>query len=202
MRITILWLLLTLPVLADQPQIPLPALFKVHGVSSDDRLNVRTAPDTSSEILGSYDTLTEGLEVVGFSAKGNWAQVNVAGQTGWMSMAYLKQQPIALDDNGLPMGLRCFGTEPFWTLTPRPGTLVLARQLDEVIEIFQINSTSPAQYLQDFHGMMIDVTGDNGTHTIRVLPGRCSDGMSEHIYALHAISDVFGAGCCSIENMK
>ncbi|NSX55713.1 SH3 domain-containing protein [Parasulfitobacter algicola] len=202
MRILLFTLLFTLPLFADQPQMMLPALFKVQGVASDDQLNVRAAPDASSDILGRYDATAKDIEVVGFSPEGKWAQVNMAGQTGWVSLAYLQNQPIALDQNNLPAGLQCFGTEPFWTLTPSDGTLVLTHQINEKKAIFQINSTSPAQYLQNFYGMNINVSNDSGKSIIRILPGRCSDGMSESLYGLHIIGDDIGIGCCSIENIK
>jgi uncharacterized protein YgiM (DUF1202 family) len=55
-----------------------------------DRLNVRAEPTTASTVLG---VLVAGELVAVWAVLNGWAIVqNVAGLTGWASMAYLKPE--------------------------------------------------------------------------------------------------------------
>lgn len=96
---------------------PLPAVFVVSGVASDDRLWVREAPNASA---GKIAGLPEGAVInVDAVAQGNWVQVTINGQIGYLNARYLTRQPELATQtlSGFPLGITCRGTEPFWTLT-------------------------------------------------------------------------------------
>ena len=127
---------------ADQIAPPLPALYAVTDVASSDSLNIRAAPNATSEIIGALPANARRIEVVGRSLAGQWAQINTAERTGWVSMRYLRPDPVPRTSLGLPAGLRCFGNEPFWTMTfsDRP---TLTYTTPESTTEYAITSRSP-----------------------------------------------------------
>lgn len=185
---------------ADQIAPPLPALYAVTDVASSDSLNIRAAPDATAEIIGTLPANARGIEVVGRSLAGQWAQINTAERTGWVSLRYLRPDPAPRTALGLPAGLRCFGTEPFWTMTfsdaPR-----LTYSTPEGSTEHAITALSPqASVINLAEGGLRLIWRDNDTPvTAHILPGLCSDGMSDRAYALHYVDDRgAGIGCCSL----
>jgi hypothetical protein len=87
--------------------------YKVVGVQSDEVLNIRSEPTSSSEIIGSIahnNTLVETT-----AQDGKWVRVNTSERNGWIHSTYL--EPIKLQtipETNLPVGLSCFGEEPYW----------------------------------------------------------------------------------------
>lgn len=53
---------------------PLPDLFDVTGVNSNDVLNVRSAPDADAEVIGSLDHDARDIEIV--AVEDGWGRVN------------------------------------------------------------------------------------------------------------------------------
>ena len=92
-----------------------PALHDVIGVSSDDVLNIRSAPDASSEIVGTLAHDTVDIEVIRPSDDFDWGLVATGEGMGWVSMTYLVPQPGQWDGQ-FPAFTGCSGTEPFWSL--------------------------------------------------------------------------------------
>jgi uncharacterized membrane protein len=57
------------------------------------------------------------LEAVEIDISGAWALVALAESGGWISTAGLTPaQPPAIAGTAIPEGLRCIGTEPFWSV--------------------------------------------------------------------------------------
>lgn len=103
---------------------PLPVLGKV--VSSD-ALNVREAASASSADLGD---LTPGtvIEVLSYSADDRWARIAWQEGNAWVAARFLADVVRPSLDSGLPVGLTCAGTEPFWALTlTEAGDAVMQR---------------------------------------------------------------------------
>lgn len=185
---------------ADSIAPPLPALYGVAGVAADDRLNVRAEPDARAPVIGDLAHDATAIEVFAFSKEGLWAQVNIGEGTGWAALRFLAPQAEHTDALGLPAGLSCFGTEPFWNLSFL-DEVTLIRRTPDTQTAHPIVSTAPdaafvriAQtgYRFIWQSGMTDVTA-------HILPGQCSDGMSDRRYGLHYIdNDGPRVGCCSL----
>ena len=106
------------PALA-QPDLPLPLLYTVTGVASDDTLNVRALPAASAEDIGDLQPY-QTIEILNLSDDGKWGMVSAGENTGWVSTRYLTPTPGTTGDGislpyGLPLHMFCTGTEPFWS---------------------------------------------------------------------------------------
>lgn len=180
---------------------PLPQLHDVTGVAAGDVLNIRAAPSASSQIIGAFDRDARGIEVVAQNPAGTWGQVNTGERAGWVSLRYMAARGVMIDHYNLPDGLRCFGTEPFWSLSNAGGALryrtpeTPARDLP--IRIAQDNG------LVDDLRRMIRFAGPDGPGVAFVYPATCNDGMSDRVFGL-SIGAMLGpdspmlTGCCSL----
>ncbi|MEM8690943.1 MAG: hypothetical protein AAGG57_03585 [Pseudomonadota bacterium] len=191
--------LLPLGLFADTLPPLLPALYNAKDVADDDVLNIRAAPDAESEIIGTLPHDATGVEGVDFSAEGRWAMVSRGDFAGWVSLRFLQAMPLRTGATGLPVKLRCFGTEPFWSIRFREDTLSF--RTPETEAQYEMLDVSPALTHVDLRetGALLSWMVEGRTVTARILPGMCSDGMSDAAYALHYVDDLMpNAGCCSI----
>jgi len=185
---------------ADTISPPLPALYDVDGVSSDDTLNIRAAPDASAAVIGKLAPDAKAVEVTGFSHQGGWARINVAETTGWVALRFLTAAAPNTTAIGLPRGLTCFGTEPFWDITflDEPN-LIVSTPMGQSGHV--ILNTSPNAAFVDLAraGFRFQWRSEGMDVTAHILPGQCSDGMSDRSYGLHYVDDLgLGVGCCSL----
>lgn len=65
-----------------------PDTYRVRGVPSWDRLNVRAEPGSGSAIVGSISATASGIQCVG-PCKRRWCRINWQGTVGWVNMRYL-----------------------------------------------------------------------------------------------------------------
>ncbi|RNF34903.1 COG3650 family protein [Paracoccus methylarcula] len=196
LRITILLMMLAGPALATQEYI-LPTLFDVTKVATDDVLNIRAQPNAGAEIIGTLAPDATEIEVV--EETGGWGRVNNGEASGWVSMAYLAYRVDVWEDDKLPDGFRCFGTEPFWGLERQADQLLLSRpdMEDDARPIQAVLGTGV------FRDPMRAVVAEGITVTsTRAI---CSDGMSDRLFGLEAHVILHGdkpamlSGCCSIQ---
>ena len=179
------------PLAADD----LPALYSVTGVAANDVLNIRAAPDPTSEIIGTLAPNATGVEVTAESD--GWASVNAGERAGYVAARFL--QPVGHAPwYRLEHPITCAGTEPFWTLQIDPqaqtATFLSAESENQLFMPFQQSwrgeawSTSAA--ISFGEGMVV------------LRREECSDHMSERSYGIqvdfflntgsgHRIS-----GCC------
>ena len=186
---------------ADSIASPLPALYGVTGVAADDTLNVRAAPDARSQAIGTLGPDAGPLEVVELSLKGNWALLNSGETAGWVAMRYLTLQPVTTTILGLPVGLQCFGTEPFWDITFFDEmNLILNTPEAETGHAITANSPNPTFVNLAKTGFTFAWRVNRDIVTAHILPGACFDGMSDRRYGLHYIDDQgLRRGCCSLQ---
>jgi len=188
---------LLVPIVAHTDDISpiLPALYETTNVPTDDVLNVREMPDAGSLQIGSLPYNATDIEVVAFSFQGNWAMINIEGQTGWVSTRFLKRIP---DETNNSLSLQCFGTEPFWSLNITQNEILISTP--DVQTRHPIQTTSPASDSVDFRAFGGRVTWRREQNVVRsfIAPGRCNDGMSDAIYGLHYFDDRGAVGCCSL----
>lgn len=185
---------------ADSLRPPLPALYSVTDVAADDLLNVRNGPGSDSEILGTLPPDATDVEVVALSREGNWALLNYGEGSGWASMRFLSPQPAVTTILGLPVGLQCFGTEPFWDITFLDElTLILRTPEGETSHAITANAPAPEAVNLAKTGFRFAWARDREVVTAYILPGACTDGMSDRRYGLHYVDDQgLRLGCCSL----
>jgi uncharacterized membrane protein len=199
----LLALLLALAGPARAGERSLPALFEVIGVSQGDVLIVRAAPDPSAQVVGTLAPDARGIEVVGLDPSGRWGQVNTGERSGWAAMRYLGRGPGAWEDGTLPEHLRCFGTEPFWSLEPGEAAARFATP-DAPDRELALRAVLDTGIPGDPRRALI-AEGEALRLTASIAPAACSDGMSDRAFGLSAAVVIEGAaapwllvGCCSI----
>lgn len=168
----------------------LPALHDVTGVAANDVLNLRAEPNTKAAIVGSLPPGLAGVEVTGLSPDGKWGRVNQSEASGWAAMAFLKAQAGA-PWFGLERGLRCFGTEPFWTLfldTDTKAAHFLTPE-EEGPEM-DIAAVWPGDDWRQVAA--VQITNAEGSALAVIRGESCSDGMSDAAFGLAV--DVFAQG--------
>ncbi|WP_111557944.1 SH3 domain-containing protein [Paracoccus sediminilitoris] len=183
------------PALATQEYI-LPTLFDVTRVAPDDVLNIRADPNGSAPIIGTLAPEATRVEVV--EERRGWGRVNTGEGSGWVSMQFMHYRTDVWEENALPAGWQCFGTEPFWTVIPQGDQLVTAMPglPDDMRPLRAVLSTGV------FRDPTRAVTAPGMTLT--TTPQICSDGMSDRLFGLQALVVIDGdshtllRGCCSI----
>ncbi|WP_209425092.1 SH3 domain-containing protein [Pararhodobacter sp. SW119] len=179
-----------------------PALFDVTGVRADDQLNIRTAPGVANPVIGGLAPDATGVEVTAVSDSGGWGRINSGEGAGWVSLRFLAQVGAQNWREG-ESPLRCFGTEPFWSMpiflpshriefhAPGDGGFELVGDAGALP-----TTAFPPTLAVPFSGMK------EGMVVIRE-NAACSDGMSDRLYGLEAQvywrGDTVGlSGCCTL----
>jgi uncharacterized membrane protein len=205
-----LFLSATFPTVADQRSAPDPALaYRVVNVASADVLRVRNQPEASAPIVSHLAANATGIIVTGVKqsvGQASWWQIVIeaeAGGAGWVNSRFLAvADPTAKREMGF--GLRCIGTEPFWSLGIAKG---------------EASFTTPEgeRWLWTAHGwrdaaghqpgqrfvIQLDALGreSSGWAAVSRPQQFCSDGMSDLEYPYDLVvatptSLVLG-GCCA-----
>lgn len=182
----------------------LPSLFQVVNVASYDALNVRPTAGTTGKPIGTLPPGRRDIEVVAMSGDGNWGRINFGEGSGWVRMRYMAEQPGVWAPGALPDGMRCFGTEPFWSITHGGGQLTQS-PMDGA------NVTRPITAIHDTGipirpGRTVIAQDAAGRITLTVSNATCSDGMSDRVFGLSAtaVSEQGGisssaTGCCQLQ---
>lgn len=196
------------PVLATPasatPEAPLPSRADVSGVAAHDVLNVRAEPNARAAILGTLPADAKGVEIVHFDPTGQWARVSLGEISGWASGRFLVMDRTTWTPGKLPSGMRCHGTEPFWSLNEVDGRMSYAEPDGQPrdLELRRVLDRGMAE-----DAMRALIAGDDrGRVTAVVQPGLCSDGMSDRDFGLSATVILDGGdqpsrmlnGCCSV----
>jgi len=197
-------IVISLPFAAQAEIIALPELFSVSNVAQDDMLNIRSEPQAIGEIIGQFSPNTTNIEVVAFSADGQWAQVNIGESAGWVARKFLELEGTAWTDKTLPQHLACYGTEPFWSLRQQDGNLSFSEP-DNPDQALQLKAVLDRGFEGDRLRALL--ASDETTQMSAVIqPGLCSDGMSDRSFGLNATLILENkdqqprllSGCCSI----
>jgi len=180
---------------------PFPMLYDVTGVAPNDELNIRAEPQASSLRLGALAYNARNIEIVRTDTKGRWGLLNWGETTGWVSMRYLRDRPDPL--GFLPAKtVRCFGTEPFWSLTIHQGEKSSFQLLGNPKLHGRVGTLNPSNGRRD--RLVVQGVDSIGQFSAVLRAQHCSDGMSDREYSIDA--DVlfhddrmeYFAGCCSI----
>jgi len=188
-------------------QVPsAPRTYQVTGISADAVLNVRARPSVTAEDLGDLAGGAAPLEVLETDARGEWGRILWREGDGWVALRYLSPlEPPRVAGTALPLGLRCAGTEPFWSATlTAPGAL----------RIDQLGADAPRDAIlvasaESRNGLKFPVAleaRDQAAHyTLLVRPAQCTDGMTERNYGWsadllwrRADGMALLSGCCGV----
>lgn len=203
---TFLFLLCAAPALSqERVRLPdLPMLYDVTRVADNDTLNVREQPDSKSPVIGQLEPNAEGVEVVGYSTDGNWAQTNHEERAGWISTNFIKESEASSWWNNSAR-LKCYGTEPFWSLelsTDEESTF----QYQGVDDITLTHGWLSESWGRPDWGQPVksarSFTSPNGPAFASVQSEQCNDGMSDREFHLSIAFMLQNhpvlAGCCSL----
>lgn len=182
-----------------------PTYHRVIGVAANDVLNIRSAPDANSMDIGDLAHDARGIEVLGVDPSGQWARIALAERDGWVATRFLATDSVGMiGATGIPSGLVCGGTEPFWSLALGPDGAAYAHPEDGesalslgTVRVAEGRLGSPALFgLAGAGEQTIDAT---------VHAADCNDGMSDRSYGwaitlrlMAPGQDRFLAGCCHL----
>ena len=158
-----------------------PTYHRVTGVAPDDTLNVRAAPSADSADVGDLAHDQRGIEVSGLDPTGKWARIVWQESNGWIATRFLTSDPVPrLGASGVPQGLTCGGTEPFWALDLTSSTVrysdAMAADYDMAltgVSVAEGRLGSPA---------VVGFSGPFASGDAILAPDICSDGMSDRDY--------------------
>lgn len=197
------WPALVTPALAS-PEAPLPSRADVSGVASNDVLNVRAEPNAKAQILSTLAPNAKGIEIVSFDPTGQWARVSLGEVSGWAFSRFLVMDRTTWVPGKLPEGLRCHGTEPFWSLNESNGRMSYSDPESQPRDL-ELRRVLDRGIAED--AMRALIAGDDkGRVTAVVQPEACSDGMSDRDFGLSVTVIMDGGnqpskmlnGCCSV----
>ena len=179
-----------------------PEYYRVTGVAADDTLNVRAAPDGSSEDIGDLLPDTTGLEVLDRDDSGKWGRITWYEGNGWISMRFLEKDDIArIGQTTLPAGLLCGGTEPFWSIRFAETTATFS-DITSNHSVLPLGDTLVAGGRPAFPAALRHRSDEAAALSI-LRPQACSDGMSDRDYGYSVVllirtlqGEGFYEGCC------
>lgn len=94
---------------------------RVSGVAAGDTLSIRSGPSATSDKVGELAPGAAPIEITALNDAGTWGRMAFYEGDGWVSMRFLEPHDVAMLTEtgsgrpaGLPIGLWCGGTEPFW----------------------------------------------------------------------------------------
>ncbi|MGO4910321.1 SH3 domain-containing protein [Pseudorhodobacter sp. W20_MBD10_FR17] len=182
---------------------PLPGFFTVTGIDAQDKLWVRDAPRASGKRIGGFMAGT--VVNVTAPASGNWVQVTLNGQIGYVNATYLTRSAELRGlstPSGFPLGTTCRGTEPYWTLTiAEDGAVQYTSLINGADPITTLSQATPAPS----GGYPFQLLASPYTATVTL--ETCSDGMSDTVYPMGItlqkppLNGVSGTlyGCCIVD---
>lgn len=179
-----------------------PAWVRVHGVASDDVLNVRADHEAASEIVDTLIPDQGPLEIVAtWQGEGSqWGLIATEEGEGWINLDFTTPVDLAMvEGSPVPMGTVCAGTEPFWSLG-LAGNEAMFSNFEVENQSYTINESESAMS-RPWPWMF----GLEHGGVALLTPEQCSDGMSDLPYAwsiLLVLHDDSGhalyEGCCRL----
>jgi uncharacterized membrane protein len=186
---------------ASAPNCPLPGVFTVTNVASNDRLQVRDAANVGGTVVGSYGP-SDVVAVISWSTNG-WAKVSIGQETGFAKGNFLKCGGHTTNQAGFPTNLICFGAEPFWSMNiNNNGTIDYRGPTNPTPTTATLQSTNP-NTLTGSYPFTFAAIPYSGTINQAI----CSDGMSGGTYIWGAQVNVPNGsggfntfnGCCRMK---
>ncbi|MDA7423858.1 SH3 domain-containing protein [Thalassococcus lentus] len=182
---------------------PLPALFNVVDVASDDVLNVRQQPTAKSPIISELAYDQTYVEVIEVTENGRWGRVGTGESgMGWVYMRYMAAVP----NGSFPdwPAMRCNGSEAPWMFTFEQGGEAIYRQSYE--EGMRLQASALRKGSESFLAWGMAARGPNVTVTASIRQLQCDSTMIDDtsgfqgvIVAAFADGTTYThSGCCSL----
>jgi uncharacterized membrane protein len=176
-----------------------PRLYDVSGVAEGDVLNVRAGPSASAGIVATLAPDRKRVEVVGLDPASRWGRIGLPEGAGWVSLAYLERR--YLGEAGMADGMRCVGTEPFWSLSFSGGEATWATPEGERSFPVASDRSVPSSEAHVYGWAASASEALSGA----IVATACSDGMSDRPYGwatgivrqTDAGVELF-SGCCTL----
>lgn len=195
----LLWLFAP-PAWAEDPGFP--ALYTVTGVAAGDVLNLRSGPGTSFPVQDALPPGAKGVEVLGLSADGAWAET--AGPEGplWAATRFLARESGA-GWAAPETPLSCSGTEPFWAFTLSPSAARFEPADGPALSLTPL----PFEGAEAPGTRSAALRSPEGPALALIRAEACSDGMSDRPFGLSLTLVLFGQGgaeahryqgCCTL----
>lgn len=170
--------------------------YSVFGVRPGDVLNMRLKPDPRSPVVQTIAHNGTGISLTGASVGGDWVEITYQRKRGWVNGRFLGFGTFG--PSQIPANLDCAGTEPFWSISLRPGHARADLLFVERRVLFRLTTAKPAMGRADI--WQIRGAAKPGEMSLIVQHKSCSDGMSDNRYPYSAIALLSGlemiAGCC------
>jgi len=167
-------------------------LVHVTGVADDDSLNLRAQADANSARVGTIAAHDTGIEVIAVDTKGvDWVKVRKGKVEGWVNAKFLAYEA------GLPVRLKCVGTEPFWGIDL--GYQFAAADFRGMDGGQRKMSLAEPEVAAARSSPWLVRFNDKGASFLLIDKRTCSDGMSDISYPYAVAASVAGhfvEGCC------
>lgn len=165
-----------------------PRLVTITNVPANDSLNIRQAARADSQDIGD---LSNGDQVELLEQLGGWSRILWQEGNGWIATKFTRPTERPQLASGLPTGLQCGGTEPFWSV--KLLKLGVA-YYDGGSYLIQKSGVSRNDATSTYY---FTAEGLNGV----LRRAACNDGMSDRSYGWRIdLIDGQGlqSGCCSL----
>ncbi len=172
--------------------------YKVVGVRKNNILNVRSSPGLKSKIIGSFAYNEALVEVTG--RFGRWLRVNLGESSGWVYSNYLQSIKLPMiAGTEIPVGLNCFGEEPFWNVILK----------EKQIEFQSINDGNRVYNISEIEGLgrktIITGMNQNGEGiSVKISEQACLSSMADthfnwRVQLTKNGSPLSGVQCCCMK---
>lgn len=196
----------------SDPRFVWPTYFRVGDLPPGETLTIRAEPNASSAERGAFKPGDGPIEVIATVRTGStdWAEFIHQENSAFVALRFL--EPVEMEtigETGVPVGLECGGTEPFWSVRfPSADRAIFdAIGHDGGPEQFYISEALSAQN-RGGAPAWIALDGDDLTAKMTIDYGWCSDGMSDRDYAwrvvflLESPERPLMQGCCMVRSPR
>lgn len=154
-----------------------PLYVDIDGVDPGDTLNIRAKPSGQAKIVGALPHDATMIEMTPAGPNG-WGRIVWKDGDGWIAARFTRPSEVELE-NGIPRGLLCLGTEPFWSLRMN-GTSAVFSDFDA--DPVPVDLIQPLTAVGQLWPRAFIHTGLNLVAISTVRPRGCSDDMSGRTY--------------------
>ncbi len=143
---------------------------------------IRAAPDADADVMMTLPAGYGPVEAVAPYLEGAppFARIGVGEGDGWAALATLEPMSVEmLDGVSLPVGLMCFGTEPFWSLELTGKAALFSTPWLEADVELDIEAGVVAEARGGHPAALLMQGPAVGDVTAFIRAGDCSDGMSD-----------------------
>ena len=175
---------------------------QVTQVASDDTLNMRLAANSKSAVV--YQLPFDATNLIQVSRSGKWIQVSYRDYVGWVYEKYVTPVQPATSRSVIGQELRCFGTEPHWTLQTQGHQISFGEYGETTSFTLNDKVRQGTNHNNLWLANFIDPDNPFQSYKAIIEKSTCSDDMSDkkHPFAIKIINShgQLFSGCCASKN--